>query len=61
MTREISDGIGHVRSSGFLRALIPLFAFADFTFAGATFTIVVACARPVTRRASSAWLKGSSP
>lgn len=42
MTREISDGIGHVRSSGFLRALIPLFAFADFAFAGATFTIVVA-------------------
>lgn len=42
LPQEISDGIRHVRSSGFLRALIPLFACANFAFAGATFTSVIA-------------------
>lgn len=42
LTQEISDGISYVRSSGFLRAVIPLIAFANFAFAGATFAVVVA-------------------
>jgi MFS family permease len=42
LSGEISDGISHVRRSGFLRALIPLFAFVNFAFVGAMFTIVVA-------------------
>lgn len=42
LTQEIGDGLRHVRSSDFLRAVIPLFALANFAFTGATFTIVVA-------------------
>ena len=42
LTQEIGNGIGYARSSRFLRGVIPLFALANFAFAGATFTIVVA-------------------
>lgn len=42
LTQEIGAGIRHARSSRFLRGVIPLFALANFAFAGATFTIVVA-------------------
>ena len=41
LTREIRGGITYVRNSDFLRALILLFAFVDFAFLGAMFTVVV--------------------
>jgi MFS family permease len=41
LTREIRAGITYVRNSDFLRALILLFAFVDFAFLGAMFTVVV--------------------
>lgn len=41
LSREIRAGITHVRNSDFLRAMILLFAFVDFAFLGAMFTVVV--------------------
>jgi predicted MFS family arabinose efflux permease len=41
LIREIREGITYVRNSDFLRALILLFAFVDFAFLGAMFTVVV--------------------
>ena len=41
LRREIAQGITEVRHSPFLRAVVLVFAFVDFAFPGAMFTVIV--------------------
>lgn len=38
---EIGQGLAHIRHSPFLRALVLIFAFVDFAFPAAMFTVIV--------------------